>query len=157
MRLDALDEVAIGQRRLDRAVDIDAVRPVEFGVIVAFHAAHEVGRQKRINPARGRFDDIAAEGRERHQTRSALIDERRHGRMHADQIGVEPKPTGDVPEDMGMRIDQPRQDQRATHIDRLSRPREIPTDRCNLTVGDRDILDTVDPLRRIDDPSALQN
>src|SRR5947207_4870157 len=157
MRLDPLDEVAVGECRLDRAVDIEAVRPVEFGIVMPFHAAHEVGRQKRINAARRGFDDIAAERGKRHQARATLIDERRAGRMHADQIGVEPKPAGDVPEDMGMRIDQPGQDQRATHIDRLSRPREIPSDRRNLAVGDRDMLDTVDPLRRIDDPSALQN
>src|SRR6478609_8939270 len=77
--------------------------------------------------------------------------------MHADQIGVEPKPAGDMPEDMGMRIDQPGQDQRTAHIDRLPRPREIRADRRDLAVGDRDILDTVEPLRRIDDPPALQN
>src|SRR5204862_109803 len=38
MRLDPLDEVAVGECRLDRAVDIDAVRPSEPGQSVAVAA-----------------------------------------------------------------------------------------------------------------------
>jgi len=109
MCLDPLDQIAVGERGLDRAVDIDAVRAVQLGVIVSFHAADQIGRQKRIDAACGRLDDIAAEGREGHQAGAALIDQRRDAGSHADQIGVEPEAAGHVAKHMRVRIDQPGQ------------------------------------------------
>src|SRR5262249_59290311 len=60
MRLDALDEIAVGKRRLDRAVNIDAVRPIELGVVMSFHAADEIGRQECVDAASGGLPDITA-------------------------------------------------------------------------------------------------
>jgi hypothetical protein len=58
--------------------------------------------------------------------------------------------------DMGMRIDQPGQYQRAADIDDFAGPGQVGRDRGDLAIGDRDVLDAVDALYRIDDPPALR-
>jgi len=46
MRLDALDNVAIGLGDLDRRLDVDAVRSVEARIIVPLQSADDIGRKE---------------------------------------------------------------------------------------------------------------
>ena len=43
MRLDAANKIAVGVRRLHRGIWIDAVGPLEIGIVVTFQASHQIG------------------------------------------------------------------------------------------------------------------
>src|SRR5579862_2920616 len=69
MRLDAANEIAVGNSSLDGGVDIDAIGPIEIGVIVSFEAANEIGRKKSIGARLRCLGNEMTESRQRHAGR----------------------------------------------------------------------------------------
>ena len=76
MGLEPLDDVRIRERRLDRRLDIDAVGSIQIRVVMAFHAAHQIGRQVGKDARRLGLDNEFAKGGERHAGRPTLVDQR---------------------------------------------------------------------------------
>ncbi|MEY9368532.1 hypothetical protein ABIE83_003150 [Bradyrhizobium diazoefficiens] len=105
MGLDAAHDVEIGRRRLDGRIDVDAVGAIELRIIMSFQSADEIGRQEGVD-ARGRgLGDEMTKAGQRHAGRAALIDQRRHARLHADHVGVHAEAAGDILIDMGVGVD----------------------------------------------------
>ena len=155
MALDAAHQVGVVARRAHGVVDRDAVGPVELGVVVAFQAAHHVGRDEREHASRGGLGDIFAEAGEGQHRRSALVDHGGHAGMDANGVGVEAEPAADIAIDVGVGIDQAGQHQLAAHVDRLlGWTGQALADRGDAAVSHGDIEDAVEALGRIDDAAA---
>jgi hypothetical protein len=89
----------------------------------------------------------------------ALVDERRDSRANAAEIGLEAEAAGDVLEYMRVRVDQPGKHELSGDVDRFlrARGRNRRQDRGDASILERDVVDAVQALRRIDDaPAAKQ-
>ena len=118
--LDAAHDVLVGVGRRHGGVDIDAGRAVEIGVVVAFKAADQIGRQEGKDLRLRLLDDEAAEAGQGHARRAALIDHGGDAGSHADHIRVQAEAAGDVLIDVGVGVDQARQHQLARNVDHLA-------------------------------------
>src|SRR5262245_41029397 len=49
MRLDAANEIAVGDRSLHGRVDVDAIGPIEVRIIMSFQPADEIGREEGVS------------------------------------------------------------------------------------------------------------
>ena len=158
VRLEALYDVEVLERALHRGFDVHAVRLVQRRVVVAFHAAHEVGREEGEAAALLRVDHILPERGQRHARRAALVDERGDAGAHAAEVRLQAEATGDVLEHVRVGVDEARQHQLAGDIHRFlgAGGRDGGQDRGDAAVLDRDIVDAVDILGRIDDPATAQ-
>src|ERR1051326_8296419 len=139
-------------------IDVDAVGPVEVGVEMPLHPAHEVGREKHDHAAFLRLHHELAEGGQRHARRAALVDERRDAGAHAAKVGLEAEAAGDVLEHVRVRVDESGQHQLARDVDRLARARgrDRRQHRGDAALPDRDVVGAVEALGRVDDPAPAQ-
>jgi hypothetical protein len=49
MRLDAANEIAVGDRSLHGRVDVDAIGPIEVRIMMSFQPADEIGREEGVS------------------------------------------------------------------------------------------------------------
>ena len=115
--LDAADDVGVGLGRIHRRLDVDAVRAVEGRIEMPFEAADQIGRQERIDAGLRGVHDEMPEARQRHAGRAALVDQRGHAGVHADQIGIHAETAADIAVDMGVGVDHAGQHDAPTHVD----------------------------------------
>ena len=143
----------VGQRRLHGGVDVQAVGLVERRVVVAFHAADEIGGQEGEDARLlARSTTNSRKRRQRHARRAALVDQRRHAGMHAAHVGLETEAAGDVLEDVRVRVDQAGQHELAARRRCAASPRRRA---CGATAAmrpslHRDVVAAVELLRRVD-------
>ena len=157
VRLDALDDVAVGHGDPGGALHVDLLGPVERGVAMPLQPAHRVGGKEAEHPGLRGLDDELAEAGERHQARPALVDHRGDARPHPAEIGVEPELPGDVAVDMGVGVDQAGQHEAAAHVDHPFRPLDPRLDRGDAPARDPDIGLAVAPGRGVDHPPAPED
>ena len=158
MALHAAHEVGILAAGAHRVVDGDAVGTIEFGIVVAFEAAHHVGRDEGQHAGRRGFHREFAEAREGQHRRTALVDHGGDAGMHAHHVGIEAEAAADVAIDMGVGVDQAGQHQLAAHVGRFAgRSRQILADVGDAAAAHGDIHDAVEALGRIDDAAASQD
>ncbi len=158
MRLDALDDVAIGLGDLDGRLDVDAIGTVEARIVVALEPADDIGRDEGEDVRRRLLDDELAETRERHAAGPTLVDHRGGAGLDADHIGIEAETAADIFEDMGMGVDEAGQHQPSSEVDRLVRriARDIAGDLGDQAALDRDVADAIPTRPRIDDPTTFE-
>ena len=146
MRLDAAHEIAVLGGGPYRGIDIDAVGPVEIGVIVPFQATHQIGGEEGVGTRLGFRRDEVPETRQGHAGGAALIDQRRDAGLNADHVGIHAEAAGDILVDMGVGVDQSGQDDCATNVhDFLGAGRQnIRLNGSDLAVADGDILRSID-------------
>jgi len=113
---------------------------------MSFQASDQIGGQKGQRARLGLLGDKMPESGQRHAGRAALIDQRRHPGLHAHHVGVHAEPAGDILVDMGVGIDQSRQDDLAGDIDDLagSGRQDIGLNRGDLAVADCHVFQAVD-------------
>ena len=159
MRFDSLDDVAVLERALHRRLHVHAVRLVERRVVVTFHAADQVGRQKGQRARLLGFHDVGAKCRQRHARGPALVHDSGDAGAHAAQIRFQAEASGDVLEDVAVSVDEPGQHQLAGDVDAFlcARGGDRRLNRGDATVLYRHVMDAVDVLGRIDDPAATQD
>jgi hypothetical protein len=125
---------------------------------MAFQPADQIGRHEGVDAGLRSLSHEVPESGERHARRSALIDNRRYPRLHADEIGIEPEAAGHVLVAVRMGVDQARQNQAIRHIRYGLRPRAIDArfNRRNAAVAHRDIHHAIQAGGGTDDASPGQ-
>ena len=98
------------------------------------------------------------ETRQGHAGRAALIDQRRHARLHADDVGVHAEAPRDILIDMRMGVDQSGQHDLARDVNDVAGAgrQDIGLNGGDLAAANGDILQPIDAGSRIDDPSTAQ-
>ena len=157
MRLDALDDVAVGDGDSGGALHVDLLGAVERGVAVTLQPADRIGGEEAQHPRLRRLDDELAEPGERHQARTALVDHGGDAGAHAAEIGVEPELTRDVAIDVGVGVDQTGQHEAAAHVDDPLGPLDPRLDRRDAAIGDPYVRLAVAPRGGVDHPAAAED
>ena len=106
VRLDALDEVAVGVRRREPWRRRRRSRDGTARDSSDPRGRRRDRRRESEDAALRGFGDVVAEARQGHAARAALVDQRRHAGVHAAQVGVQAEAAGDVLVDVGVGVDQ---------------------------------------------------
>ena len=80
-----------------------------------------VNRHERVNTRIRPLHDVVTKSRHRHVARTTQVNHGGDPGVHPNQLGIETKPADRVLENMGVRIDEPRQHQPVPHIDSFFR------------------------------------
>ncbi len=125
---------------------------------MTFEAADQIGGEERVDARLGLFGDEVAEARQGHAGRTALVDDCRYARAHADHVGVQAEPAGHILVDMGMRVDEARQHELAGYVDRLrcAARKDRRPDCGDAAAANGDIADSVDARSRTYDAAAAK-
>ena len=107
---------------------------------------------------RTRFDDVAAKARKISRPGTAGVDAGGHPAGPAELFGVDAERRA-APVHMGVQVDQPRRDDATGNVQHLGcrTGGQMRPDPGDLAAREGDVRDGIEALRRIDDPSALED
>src|SRR5437016_9223005 len=158
--LDPDDQVAVG---IDDADAFARVDEPQIGVL----ADHDRGGERKDSgkrhvevgqdAQRRRLDDVPPEAVEIAGAGAPGIDKGRGAAARRKLRGVDPE-RGPAPVDVGVQVDETRHDDQAARVDDF-RPaqRQTGPERRDPAIAKADIGNLVAPVRRIDDPAALED
>jgi hypothetical protein len=149
-------DVSVGPARSDRCLYVHLLPAIQRWTETALHAADQIHGDEAQYEAFRRLGDEMTKPRDGHATRVALIHQSGDAGAHADHLGIQSEPPGDVLANMSMRVDHPGDDDFPRDIQHLTRRRggKRGFDRGDDIFTNADVGDIIAPRCRVDDPST---
>ena len=143
------------------AVRILAYLHVSFADHHGFRVREDAGEryvQISEDAHRARFDDVLAKARKVARPGAAGVDARGDAAQAAEFLRVDAE-RRTAPIDVGMQVDEAGRDDEARHVAHFGPGvrRKTGADRRDLAAGEADVRHRIEMLRRIDDPTALED